>query len=1609
MESDINSHRVRLVPLLQQSETLEKDCESMERVIHTLTCRNLADPEIAKLASLSNRAAVIHAALPGKSPASRDIALDSLSKNVSLLESALVGCRMYHNVRKKQAITRKCIEIAKAENNGRNNFSEKKNYVKSFLAMEAHGNFTDINTTEEDEAIRDISAEEVEKSQENHKTANIVGADSSIESNMTKTISSIDESMDRQLEINSIPFYIDEDTKNQSFLNQMVTVAYAQPSTVTLEVNDEEPKRSQYLDMGSGDEPFVKCSVFTGESGGVSHSMEQVFTNLDNIEEAIENDEEFPMENLADYEERYALMEASLKNALQKVEDSQMTLDMLQVEHTRERVNNMERDLDERKKRAVEDVKEWKMLHNVLFDAEKCIAMGDRAMDRMLGREGTPPLEELEERQTAIEELLPRAESLVCDSVRRLSLILPRLHDGGERAIAVRSRVREVEQRFRDLVRIARDERLRLDARAVDQGQLRQGLENLRFWYVILIHLFLTCDETDIEMKSDVNPLDAETISENIRITGIRIEQISEKKSALIAIEAAKERLIEQGNIDVKIKHDIRRAVSDVAKRIADLRSDLSDRHQELLKQKKDCDLFWEYADELMKKANDIQRRITVVAEAVIFTPSPDHIAACRSDALKLKEEVARVKERIQKANASYSRLSGNAEKQIIDIITACRTAIASAELLKEPQVIESLTESESQNTVIDISDAASVNTASIISSATTVKPENLGEEEVENPLYTARLESVARLSELCDEEKSFPRLDPRDEAKWQSLTQLRHWLGEQERKAGLTVDLSDPPAVRDMTAIVQGVMDHIRLKTMDVVAIQDTSVSNTVKQKARELLSGNAILDTYTRDDAHSLSHQQSKLNMRWTKFNDNVRIRRAVLEASLRSRSDFHSAFSEFEDWLTKVEENIVELKGNTANSQAIKDTAKRRDWIQQQKTISAELEAHNSVFRAVDEMGRKLVAGLDAGKEKADMQARLDRLEHRWREIERTDTVIKQRLENAELEWEKLITALSTLIDWIEDKSKEVIVLITNPQDAEQRRCGLQIYVDSEKLKEKWAELGKQISEWDRIVQQAAQRLQEMERAVAECQLHLSSVEVEMEKTRPVEQLRLEELKDARHEADLLATHVDSLRVHIDDANDACGRILAADSPLDQHPRNQLDAVNQRYLALKTTMRVRVAALRNALADFGPSSEHFLNQSVALPWQRAISKTNQLPYYIDHTTERTQWEHPVWVEMAKELSQFNRVKFIAYRTAMKLRALQKRLCLDLVDIPMLEKAFNRLTGLSNEESPGLEGMVCCLLPLFEQLHDKHPQLVRSVALAVDLCINFLLNLYDPSRDGILRVLSFKIALVVFSNSQLEEKYRYLFNLVAQETQTDQKHIALLLYDLVHIPRLVGEAAAFGGSNVEPSVRSCFEGVRLSPSISVTPFLEWLKQEPQSIVWLPVMHRLATAEFAKHQAKCNVCKMFPIVGLRYRCLRCFNLDLCQNCFFSQRTAKRHKLKHPMQEYAVPTTSSEDARDFARMVRNKFGRSKNNLGYLPVDMSDEGRPLAAPPVAANNPATDAVHQRTILMAHRLAQLTASQTAEPRDDAITELKSPAQLISQIIFYLLYIYIYIYDK
>jgi len=57
-------------------------------------------------------------------------------------------------------------------------------------------------------------------------------------------------------------------------------------------------------------------------------------------------------------------------------------------------------------------------------------------------------------------------------------------------------------------------------------------------------------------------------------------------------------------------------------------------------------------------------------------------------------------------------------------------------------------------------------------------------------------------------------------------------------------------------------------------------------------------------------------------------------------------------------------------------------------------------------------------------------------------------------------------------------------------------------------------------------------------------------------------------------------------------------------------------------------------------------------------------------------------------------------------------------------------------------------------------------------------------------------------------------VFQLVADSSgQVDHDRLLLLLRNCIQIPKQLGEVAAFGGSNVEPSVISCMEKVGALP----------------------------------------------------------------------------------------------------------------------------------------------------------------------------------------------------
>ncbi|XP_068223555.1 LOW QUALITY PROTEIN: uncharacterized protein [Palaemon carinicauda] len=461
-------------------------------------------------------------------------------------------------------------------------------------------------------------------------------------------------------------------------------------------------------------------------------------------------------------------------------------------------------------------------------------------------------------------------------------------------------------------------------------------------------------------------------------------------------------------------------------------------------------------------------------------------------------------------------------------------------------------------------------------------------------------------------------------------------------------------------------------------------------------------------------------------------------------------------------------------------------------------------------------------------------------------------------------------------------------------------------------------------------------------------------------------------------------------VDDVNDQAARFSAHNVPLTPANSAKLHDLNNRWKNLETAVNDRWRQVASRSREVTPLTPAQLASSVSPPWERATT-SNKVPYYINHDQESTHWDHPIMMDLLDSMNEFNHIKFSAYRTATKLRILQKKLSLDLAKLQMATDVFDEhgLRG-QNDRLIDVGDMIVVLSALYANISADHPEV--NTTLAIDLCLNWLLNVYDSQRTGQMRVLSFKIGLVCLCCGHLEEKYRYMFRLIADPNRlVDQRKLGLLLHDCVQVPRQLGEVAAFGGSNIEPSVRSCFtKAGKDRETIEAVHFLAWVQQEPQSLVWLAVLHRVAASENIQHQVKCNICKAYPIVGLRYRCLKCLSFDMCQRCFFDGRSGKSHKITHPMHEYCTATTAGEDVKDFTKALKNKF-KSKRSLqkhtkkGYLPVQTVLEGDPLESPsPSPQHNVTSQDMHSRLELYASRLAEVELRTNSNSTPDSEDE-------------------------
>nr|XP_006984491.1 utrophin isoform X1 [Peromyscus maniculatus bairdii]XP_042118217.1 utrophin isoform X2 [Peromyscus maniculatus bairdii]XP_042118218.1 utrophin isoform X3 [Peromyscus maniculatus bairdii] len=766
-------------------------------------------------------------------------------------------------------------------------------------------------------------------------------------------------------------------------------------------------------------------------------------------------------------------------------------------------------------------------------------------------------------------------------------------------------------------------------------------------------------------------------------------------------------------------------------------------------------------------------------------------------------------------------------------------------------------------------------------------------------------------------------------------------------------------------------------------------------------------LLEEYGSDDTRNVKETTEYLKTSWINLKQSIADRQSALEAELRTVQTSRKDLENLVKWLQEAETTVNVLADASQRENALQDSVLARQLRQQMLDIQAEIDAHNDIFKSIDGNRQKMVKALGNSEEATMLQHRLDDMNQRWNDLKAKSASIRAHLEASAEKWNRLLASLEDLIKWLNMKDEELkkqmpiggdvpalqlqydhckvlrrelkekeysvlnavdqarVFLADQPIEApEEPRKNLQSKAEltpeeraqkiakamrkqSSEVKEKWESLNAGMSSWQKQVGKALEKLRDLQGAMDDLDADMKEAEAVRNGWKPVGDLLIDSLQDHIEKTMAFREEIAPINLKVKTMNDLSSQL----SPLDLHPSlkmsRQLDDLNMRWKLLQVSVDDRLKQLQEAHRDFGPSSQHFLSTSVQLPWQRSISH-NKVPYYINHQTQTTCWDHPKMTELFQSLADLNNVRFSAYRTAIKIRRLQKALCLDLLELNTTNEVFKQHKLNQNDQLLSVPDVINCLTTTYDGLEQLHKDLV-NVPLCVDMCLNWLLNVYDTGRTGKIRVQSLKIGLMSLSKGLLEEKYRCLFKEVAGPTEMcDQRQLGLLLHDAIQIPRQLGEVAAFGGSNIEPSVRSCFQQNNNKPEISVKEFIDWMRLEPQSMVWLPVLHRVAAAETAKHQAKCNICKECPIVGFRYRSLKHFNYDVCQSCFFSGRTAKGHKLHYPMVEYCIPTTSGEDVRDFTKVLKNKF-RSKKyfakhpRLGYLPVQTVLEGDNLETP------------------------------------------------------------------
>lgn len=126
-----------------------------------------------------------------------------------------------------------------------------------------------------------------------------------------------------------------------------------------------------------------------------------------------------------------------------------------------------------------------------------------------------------------------------------------------------------------------------------------------------------------------------------------------------------------------------------------------------------------------------------------------------------------------------------------------------------------------------------------------------------------------------------------------------------------------------------------------------------------------------------------------------------------------------------------------------------------------------------------------------------------------------------------------------------------------------------------------------------------------------------------------------------------HISSTERAVNEINEHAGLLTASNVVLSSANISRIDDLNLRLRNLQQNVEEKEHELAATIGHSGsvPSVIAVIppsgKSSVDPPWERAVTAA-KVPYYVNHSTERTQWDHPRMTEILSSLAEYNEVRF-------------------------------------------------------------------------------------------------------------------------------------------------------------------------------------------------------------------------------------------------------------------------------------------------------------------------------------------------------------------------------